>query len=499
MTDPLVNSSSALQFRRSATRRLATAGLVALMTGFALPPCAAAEFSRWYRIELDGQAAGRLHEWSEDTASGLRWHAQLQIVLDRAGHRVEFNQHTETLENADGLVEKIVDGDVAGERVHLEAHVIDHHVRVQVATAGGHSEHDYPTPRLMGPEAVRRQTLEKMRVARDTIAYHDVSEATGEPTTVVRELTTSLTPDSPIHIIERTEQDSTATELTLDADGYVIESLEESPLGHLTIRVASAAIAEETWRGAPIPLAGELPSAVMLPDPRRIESLELLITPHHATLRSSDFEGPGQHVQPGAGATFRLRTDRPGTDPLSHQRPVIDEQQANALFTSESAEVRELAQRLTVGHTTDSARIEALVSWVHQTLQFDPGFAIADALDVLHRRRGTCVAYATLTATLLRAAGFPSRMVYGYAYADGNFIGHAWTEVWTNQRWRAVDAALHQESLADAARIALARSDGASGPASGLDRLLRTFGAFDVAVNAYVLDGQRTELNRQPR
>ena len=50
--------------------------------------------------------------------------------------------------------------------------------------------------------------------------------------------------------------------------------------------------------------------------------------------------------------------------------------------------------------------------------------------------------------------GIPSRVAMGYAYLNGMFGGHAWTEVLAGERWIPLDAALTSDGVADAARFA---------------------------------------------
>jgi len=91
------------------------------------------------------------------------------------------------------------------------------------------------------------------------------------------------------------------------------------------------------------------------------------------------------------------------------------------------------------------------------------GIAFAPATEIFRDRRGTCVGYATLLATLARAAGMPSRVVMGYVYALGMFGGHAWTEIRAGERWIPLDAAIVNEGVADATRFYCAASSLADG------------------------------------
>jgi hypothetical protein len=127
---------------------------------------------------------------------------------------------------------------------------------------------------------------------------------------------------------------------------------------------------------------------------------------------------------------------------------------------------------------------------VNQNLHFDLGVALAPASEVVRNRRGTCVAYAVLLAALERAAGLPSRVAMGFAYADGIWGGHAWSEAYIDNRWIALDAALFSPGPADAARLRF-------GASSGEDQLIKLitagaqiYGNVDCQVTAFECNGR---------
>ena len=117
-----------------------------------------------------------------------------------------------------------------------------------------------------------------------------------------------------------------------------------------------------------------------------------------------------------------------------------------------------------VGGETDALkvarRIEAYARRVITTKKLGMGFATA--LETAKQKAGDCTEHATLAAALARAAGLPSRVVIGMAYAqlmpglgEQRFLFHMWTEVWVGE-WLPIDPAMGAH---DATHIALARSD----------------------------------------
>ncbi len=113
---------------------------------------------------------------------------------------------------------------------------------------------------------------------------------------------------------------------------------------------------------------------------------------------------------------------------------------------------------------TDGDAVEKLVSAVNATLDYaedDPAGSVQQALT---DRRGECTDFADLFTTAARAAGYPARTVYGLAYRDGNrpsFMFHAWNEIFSNDRWRAVDPTWNQP-ITDATHLPLSESQAAA-------------------------------------
>src|SRR5207302_6737384 len=135
----------------------------------------------------------------------------------------------------------------------------------------------------------------------------------------------------------------------------------------------------------------------------------------------------------------------------------------------------------------------ALERWVSENMHFDLGVAFAPSVEVLERRRGTCVAFATLLASLTRAMGIPSRLAFGYVYVNGMFGGHAWTEVLIGDEWVPIDAAIVAEGSADAARFAFAWTALAEGPSSLSNSAgSRLYGAISARVLGVDVRGRGT-------
>ncbi|HKI16719.1 MAG TPA: transglutaminase-like domain-containing protein, partial [Isosphaeraceae bacterium] len=127
-------------------------------------------------------------------------------------------------------------------------------------------------------------------------------------------------------------------------------------------------------------------------------------------------------------------------------------------------------------------------------MTFDPGMVVVPASEAVRKRRGTCMAYSVLLATLARAAGIPSRMAMGYVYVAGVWGGHAWVEVMAGDRWVPLDGALPGPGTCDAARVCCLRSSLARGLGAELGPLMQLFGNLDIAIVEYDQDSVRTKV-----
>lgn len=82
-------------------------------------------------------------------------------------------------------------------------------------------------------------------------------------------------------------------------------------------------------------------------------------------------------------------------------------------------------------------------AYVYGMMKPNAGIGVLrDASEVLQTKEGVCRDYAVLTATLLRAAHVPAKVVSGLVYAEGSFFYHAWVTVWDGKNWVGVDSTL---------------------------------------------------------
>ncbi|MFK3982106.1 DUF3488 and DUF4129 domain-containing transglutaminase family protein [Micromonospora sp. NPDC050397] len=110
-------------------------------------------------------------------------------------------------------------------------------------------------------------------------------------------------------------------------------------------------------------------------------------------------------------------------------------------------QVEELVGRLTQGKTTDYAKVRAIYDYFSRdngfsySLTTEGGTGNDDIVNFLTNKVGFCQQYASAMAWLVRQAGIPSRVAFGFTvggdrrentYTLTNLNMHAWTEVYFN-------------------------------------------------------------------
>jgi len=220
------------------------------------------------------------------------------------------------------------------------------------------------------------------------------------------------------------------------------------------------------------PLSGDLPDsghASRIPIEVRVtwslSPTRLIIFPGEvswvdrpAEMRRTVQAGPGvdvlevssdELVYPGDSFRIRSMVDaslsaalrRAGRVPLHPS-----EEAYTALPQGFSAEVRRLAEEITLGSATDYDKAEAIVAWLRTNIRYDrasPGPPEdVDPVEwfLFESRRGFCDYYASAAVLMLRSVGVPSRLAVGFDQGQrdadlGRYTvtaadNHAWPEVY---------------------------------------------------------------------
>lgn len=108
---------------------------------------------------------------------------------------------------------------------------------------------------------------------------------------------------------------------------------------------------------------------------------------------------------------------------------------------SDSDQFKKLSKQIVGAETNAKKAALKIKNYVQQQMKPNAGIGVLrDATEVLQSKEGVCRDYAILTATLMRAAGIPTRVASGLVNWDGNFYYHAWVEIWDGKRWLGMDS-----------------------------------------------------------
>lgn len=242
-----------------------------------------------------------------------------------------------------------------------------------------------------------------------------------------------------------------------------------------------------------------LPNPTPVPGARRLEATLLKLVPREGA-SVPDLAGPGQTVEgrsEDGSVLVRVRRvvpppGRTGRRPLGEAPEGVGASLApSPLVQSDAPEIRALAEKA-VGDCEDAweaaRRIERFVKDYLTEKSLDVGFA--SALEAARDRAGDCTEHAVLFCALARAAGIPARVVMGIECIGRIWGGHAWSEVWIEGEWYALDATIGNGS-ADALHLALARSAlEDTGFGTEFAGVMAGLGAFDVEILEATLDGR---------
>ncbi len=101
--------------------------------------------------------------------------------------------------------------------------------------------------------------------------------------------------------------------------------------------------------------------------------------------------------------------------------------------------VKELAERISSTEPTYVGKVKSALSWVHKNIKQEVSPNIPASWVALETGKGDCNEQASLLVAILRAMGFPSRVVGGLLYQEGYFYYHAWVEICTGNSWISID------------------------------------------------------------
>jgi transglutaminase-like putative cysteine protease len=437
--------------------------------------CAAAAQERWFEVRIADAPSGRAHELvGPAPGGGLETSSESQTLITRLKETLDIRVRARTIEGEDGRLRAVhVETDFSA-----QTSVCDATFEAERATVTERSGDSAPKQRtvvlaapLFGPEALRRQSGEALRKPGDTLLLPLWAPELGMPVQVRR--TVLALEGGGLRVEEKYEGMPIARTLWL-GDGAELQRAESpAPFGTIAmVRTAS----EPALTAASLP-AGTfertlLRSNVRLPQPRALQRMVARLSPADAITSDT------QRVEGGLVEVRRAAPPSDSPDSSAGEEFLA----ANLLVDSDDPGVRKIVDEVPGEGWT---RALALTRWTSRQMKFDAGIVFAPASELARDRRGTCVGYATLLASLLRAAQIPARLVFGYVYTGGIFGGHAWVEARFGSRWIPLDAALPSDGPADAARIALVADSLRDGPGRALGALQHGYTDSSITIVEY--------------
>lgn len=442
---------------------------------------------RWYVFSMGGVPVGYVVEETD----GAKTRTEVFSRLTRLGKSLELRFETTTVE-ANGTLQSLrFDSVMSKQPATFTARVDGDRV---VITSGQHerSVERGPSP-LLGPRAIARLSAEKLRAAGDTVEYAVFSPELQRVATVKRSASGSEAAcdgTRAMKVVETIEGVPTTRTFWMDAEGLAVNDEAPGPFGAMrTCRATrEAALAAHGTLPADLYERTLAHSNVRFADPFAIDRVVLRVTRRDATqpLPSLVTHNQKSLQRTDDSATIEVRRDggaAVNTDEYTKPNPLVE---------STHPEIVKVAKELT--RATPHETAQELTRWVAENMTMDAGIVVAPASELVRDRRATCMGYATLLASLARAAGLPSRIAMGYVYYGGIWGGHAWTEVIIDDRWVPLDAAVYTPGTASAARLAAGASSFADGGGE-LNAILTTlFGRVDVAVLEYDERGKTTRI-----
>ncbi|MCT4632228.1 MAG: transglutaminase-like domain-containing protein [Firmicutes bacterium] len=125
----------------------------------------------------------------------------------------------------------------------------------------------------------------------------------------------------------------------------------------------------------------------------------------------------------------------------------------NVSWNSNSLSTK-IARKLTENASTDMEKVSIIYNYVVNNIEYDYAKAdsvkagyIPDNTRTINSNQGICYDYASLTASMLRSVGVPTKLVKGTS--NNTSVYHAWNEVLVDGKWIVIDTTIDSELISD--------------------------------------------------
>jgi hypothetical protein len=490
-------------------RRAALAALLLLASSAAVGAAERAP-QRWYTYSIAGQTVGSYSEAVRSEPAGVVTASKLVAKLNRLGSSIDMRFAWTTREAASGELQSIsYEALLSSQPSRLEAFVDGKHIRVLNYSSPDapplERRIDHGSEPLLGPEAVRRLTLDRLRAKGDTLEYSLFSPEL-QKTTHARRVVVAVDDPAPcggraaMKIEETIESAPGPRTLWIDADADLVQDSIDGPFGAMADCLATEQQAAATAAGGTLPdeifERTLIRANVRLADADSVDRTILRLHPRDAAALP-DFARFNQRVIERRGdVVLEVRRPEPPVDRtrLTQIDPRDEYLAPNAIVESSNAEIVSIANEA-AGKEKDAYQAAlAMTRWVSSNVKMDAGIVMAPASELVHTRRGTCMGFATLLASVARAARIPSRIVMGYVYFAGIWGGHAWVEMRFGDEWLPFDAAVYGPGVASATRLAAGASSFRDGAGDVVNAFSRLASRADITILEYASGSRVTHV-----
>ena len=480
-------------------------GIALLLLTMAALSAAGAE-ERWYSVYIGDQKVGYIVQSRTENSQGLQpvieTSVESRTELNRLNNRVELYFKGSYIESSLGeLIAFRGESRLSSQTVKTEVEVNPGELVIRTMLGDKADTRTVSfAGKIAGPEGLRLISLQSLKGNGDTVSFQMYSAEMTRIVRGTRTVTGRETLAGPngeidcLKVLDTYENLPVKRTLWLDSDGFEVKTSDPSPFGEITARfaekseasiLASAALPDEVYERT-LGL-----SNIRLPQARLLESVTIKITHKKPELGWPALEGEYQHVLEKGADVLVLRIDRPSLpDSEKTAADMSDYLKSNVYLDAEDPLVQRTAKEIVAKEQDTYRKAILLKNWVSRKMNFDLGITLAPSSEVMRNLRGTCAAYASLLASLARAAGIPSRYLMGYVYLNGIWGGHAWTEAYVNGAWIPLDAAVNGPGIADAARFYFSRTTLHEGPGEATLGGQQLYGNIDIKIVEYKLSGK---------
>lgn len=379
---------------------------------------------------VDGQAVTTIHE---------------EMSVQRMGSTMKSTSDEIFRESADGQPLSFHYEGRAGSHTVVDGVIADGKIRATIKHGGQTSEKVVPLdPEVRFPVALDRQFRAHTLAAGLKFSDKHLSPSSCTVSTIDYTVLGKEAVDGKEYWKVRTVTRGTGgfEQVVFMDDNWETRRMDFVGLGMRADRATKEeALAATTGKSEDILSSSGLPADILLLRPRRLTELAVKVRARSGDLQGLEFAGDYQTSQPAGQDAVVVRVKPPALSGEATQDVEPEYLAANDYMHVQDNKIVETARRV-AGSSTGAEAVRKLRNWVATKVQAGGEVAFGTDLEALNSGRGDCTERAVLLASLCRAQGIPSKLVYGFAYSHGIFIGHCWNEVRLDGRWIPADAAL---------------------------------------------------------